>query len=219
MNKQKKVTIIIADDHPIFRKGVKDIVSENEKFIVIGEAGDGEEVLSMVKSLQSDILLLDLNLPSINGLEVAEKLREAKLPTKIVILTMHKDEALFTKALDSGVFGYILKESASREVLDALQSVCNDEHYISPALSSYLVKRSKKTNSFYDEKPSLDTLTQTERKILKLISEQKTSNAIADELFISLRTVENHRQNICNKLNIHGVNALLKFAIENKSTL
>ncbi len=219
MNKHKEVTILIADDHPIFRKGLKDIISESGKYCVIDESGDGKEVLTLVDKLQPNILLLDVNLPSINGLEVAEKLQREKSQTKIIILTMHKEEAMFNRAMDAGVFGYVLKESASHDLLEALQTVSNDEYYISPIISSYLVKRIRKQDSLHNEKPTIDLLTSTERIILKLISEDKTSKVIADELFISLRTVENHRQNICNKLKIHGINALLKFAIENRSRL
>ncbi|MBI3195622.1 MAG: response regulator transcription factor, partial [Ignavibacteriae bacterium] len=107
----------------------------------------------------------------------------------------------------------------SHDVLEALSTVSNDEYYISPAISKYLVKRLKQSDALHNAKPTIELLTSTERKILKLISEEKTSKAIADELFISLRTVENHRQNICNKLEIHGVNGLLKFAIENRLKL
>ena len=213
------ITIIIADDHPVFRKGLRDIIGEDANFKIAGETGDGNCVLAIVQQLKPDVLLLDLNMPGTNGLDIAAKIRDQKIPVKIIVLTMHKEEGIFNKAMDIGVSGYVLKESAVQDIIESIKAVVNDDYYISPAISQYLLKRKEKTDSRLDKNPALKDLTVSERRVLRLIAENNTSKEIADQLFVSTRTVENHRMNICNKLSLHGANALLKFAIENRSYL
>jgi DNA-binding NarL/FixJ family response regulator len=219
MNPENEVTILIADDHPVFRKGLLDIITEEKQFRVVGEVGEGNRVIELVRKSSPDVLLLDINMPGADGLSLAGQLKEEESPVKIIVLTMHREESIFNKAMDLGVHGYVLKESAVQDILDSIKAVTDGQYYISPAISQYLLKRNAKTQSLFREYPSLSDLSPTERKILKLISENKSSKEIADQLFISIRTVENHRMNICNKLDLHGANALLKFAIENKSSL
>jgi len=219
MDSEEAVRILIADDHPVFRKGLCDIVSGEKRFVVVGETGDGSQVIKLVRELKPDILLLDLNMPGSNGLDIAALLYDKKYPVKIIVLTMHKEEGIFNKAMDIGVRGYVLKESAVNDILESIRSVVEDQYYITPAISKYLMNRRNKKESISMDNPGLNDLTPNEKKILKLISENKSSKDIADILFISIRTVENHRMNICNKLGLHGSNALLKFAIENKSYL
>lgn len=213
------ITIVIADDHPIFRKGLRDIISEESSFTVIGETGEGNRVMALVHELKPDVLLLDLNMPGANGLDLATQLHDGGCSVKIIVLTMHKEESIFNKAMNLGVAGYVLKESAVQDIVAAINAVANDDYYISSAISQYLLKRKAKTDSFGLDHPGVNVLTSAERKILKLISENKTSGDIAGQLFLSVRTVENHRMNICKKLNLHGSNGLLKFAIENKASL
>jgi DNA-binding NarL/FixJ family response regulator len=213
------ITILIADDHPVFRKGLRDIIEEHSNLSVVGEVGEGDQVVDAVMKLLPSVLLLDLNMPGKHGVDVATELREQHATTKIIVLTMHKEEDMFNRIMDLGVSGYVLKESAVQDILASVKAVMNDEHYISPAISSYLMKRRSRKESLSTEYPAIETLTATERKILKLVSENKSSREIAEKLFISTRTVENHRMNICNKLNLHGSNGLLKFAIEHKSSI
>ncbi|MFH1194773.1 MAG: response regulator transcription factor, partial [bacterium] len=139
-----------------------------------------------------------------------------KSATKIIFLTMHKEEDVFNKALDLGVMGYILKESASEDIIECIKTVAENKHYISPIISEYLINR---VSCSAVSKNKIDKLTHTEKNILKMISDKKTSKEIAETLFISIRTVENHRTNICNKLELHGNNSLLLFAVENKHLL
>ncbi|MBI3193575.1 MAG: response regulator transcription factor [Ignavibacteriae bacterium] len=219
MNKNEPITIFIADDHPVFRKGLRDIITEEKSFVVVGETGDGSQVLKLVHQLRPTVLLLDINMPGTNGLEIAETLHDENDTIRIIILTMHNEERLFNKAMDIGVSGYILKESAVNDILEGIKAAIQDEYYISPTISKYLLNRRTKAEAAINKHPELDSLTPNERKILKLISKNKTSPEIADRMFISIRTVENHRMNICNKLNIHGSNALIKFAIDNRSNL
>lgn len=211
MNKKNK--IVIADDHPVFRKGLIDIISEEDNFEITAEAENGMEALELIDIHQPDIAVLDINMPLMNGFEVAKELKKKQSKTKIIFLTMHKEEYILNKALDYHAKGYILKECAVDDIIDCINYVAQNKDYISPAISNLLLKRGRLLS---EAKGKLDKLTATERKILSLIAEERTSREIADQLYISIRTVENHRINICHKLDLHGVNSLLKFAIENK---
>ncbi len=215
----KTVRILLADDHPVFRQGLQQIIKNNKKFEIIAEAATGDDALEKFRNLKPDILILDIDMPGLNGLEVAEIAQRESLPGRVVILTMYKEEDMFYKAVDYGIYGYVLKESAVTDIIDSINSVASGKYYISPAISGFLVKHSDKKRRFDEQHPAITRLTPMERKILRLISRMKTSKDIAIELSISHRTVENHRMNICNKLEIHGSHALLKFALENKTYL
>ena len=208
--------LIIADDHPIFRKGLVDLITSTTRFSICGEAENGNVAFDLIKELTPDIAILDINMPGMNGFDIAKKVKSEALKVNIIFLTMYNEEELFNKAMDLGVKGYILKECAVKDILDCIQSVADGKYYISPVISDYLVNRSTVLKIDEKQKSAIDKLTPTEKQILQLIAEDKTSKEIADKLFISVRTVENHRMNICNKLSIHGSNALLKFALENK---
>lgn len=214
----KNICTIIADDHPLMRRGIKDVLEENN-ISVIGEAGDGEETINLTKTLQPDILIIDIDMPKLNGLEVIELLKKEQIPTKIIVLTMYDKESIFNRALDLGVIGYVLKDSVVNEILDAIKSVMEGKYYISPLISNFLINRGLKSEKYPEVITGISKLTPTEKKILKLISQNFTTKEIANELFISIKTVETHRSNICQKLGIHGTNALLRFALENKEIL
>jgi len=214
-----EIRIIIADDHPIFKNGLKQIISEDGNIKIIGEAGDGEKALELIKELSPDIAVLDLDMPKKNGLQVLKDASIDKKRTKIVFLTMYKEEDMFNEAMEHGIMGYVLKENAMNDIVECINTVIQNRHYISPLISGYLIKRRENITEFENSRPALKDLTSTELRILKLIAENKTSKEIAKELFISYRTVENHRTNISCKLNLHGSHSLIKFAIENKSLL
>jgi len=184
-----------------------------------GEADDGEAAYQGARQLKPDVIILDVNMPGMDGFEVARKIRDANLPVKIVFLTMYKDPEMFNEALDLGARGYVLKNSALTEVVDCVREVSRGQHYISPLLSNFLLDRRDRAASFVKGKPSIRDLTPTELRILRLVAESKTSKEIAAELFISYRTVENHRANICQKLDLHGSNTLVKFALDHKSEI
>ncbi len=213
------IAILIADDHPIFRKGLRQIIESESGLNVFGEADDGEAAYEKARELRPDIIILDVNMPKVDGFEVARKIRDSGLRVEIVFLTMYKDEDIFNAALDLGAKGYVLKSSALTDIVDCVRAVFSGQHYISPALSDFLLNRRDRAASFVKGKSSINDLTPTELRILRLIADAKTSKEIAAELFISYRTVENHRANICQKLDIHGSNALVKFAIEHKSEI
>ncbi|MBK6772378.1 MAG: response regulator transcription factor [Ignavibacteria bacterium] len=212
-----KIRIIIADDHPIFRGGLRQIISADESIEIIGEADNGEKALEIIQELKPDIAVLDIDMPKKTGLDVLRELKDSS--TKIIFLTMYAEEDIFDEAMDFGIKGYVLKDSAVNDIIECILSVNEDNYYISPNVSNLLVNRRNKSKNLIKKNPELGNLTKTERNILRFISENKTSKEIAEVLFLSHRTVENHRTNISNKLNLKGSHSLLKFAIENKSYL
>jgi DNA-binding NarL/FixJ family response regulator len=212
-----EIKIAIADDHPIFRRGLREIIETDSCLKVICEADDGEAALRCLEKGEAEIAVLDIDMPGADGFFAARAVRERRLPVKIIFLSLHKDERFFNAALDLGVSGYVLKDSAITEIVDCIKTVAAGGDYISPALSSFLIKRSRRADS--EEIPGLNELTPTERRVLRLVGEYKTSREIADEMFISVRTVEHHRANIASKLGLKGSHALIKFAVENKSHL
>ena len=215
-----RLTILIADDHPMIRDSLRNAIESNTEWEVAGEAQDGEAALELINKLQPAIAILDISMPVRNGFEVVSALRQKKVQTQVIFLTMHRNEDFFQRALDLDVRGYVLKDSAVIDVVSAIKAVSRGEHYTSPALTSYLIrKRSGGSSAASSEQGlGLHSLSPTERRVLELIAEYKTSRDIAEELNTSPRTVETHRTNICQKLGLHGRHALMKFALENKSS-
>jgi DNA-binding NarL/FixJ family response regulator len=214
-----KIRVMIVDDHPLFRQGLRQAIDGDSRFEVIGEADNGQTALDRILVLHPDVAVLDLNLPGLSGLEVAGALRAKKVRISIVILTMLKDEQAFNKALNLGIHGYVLKENAADEILNCIAAVSRNEAYVSPSLTDFLLRRRSRTETLASHKPGLDDLTVAEKRILKQVALGKTTKEIAAELFISPRTVETHRANICEKLELIGANRLLQFALENRDAL
>jgi DNA-binding NarL/FixJ family response regulator len=214
-----KIAVLIADDHPVFREGLRQVIETDEQLNVIGEAADGEAAITGILETKADVAVLDVDMPNRDGFEVVRMLRQKQSPVRIIFLTMHKDERFLNAALDLGVNGYLLKDSAVTEIINSIKAVAAGHDYVSPVLSDYLVNRRRRTTELAEAMPAIGKLTPTERRILSLLGEYKTSKEIATELFISARTVERHRANICEKLNLHGSHALIKFAVEHRSEL
>lgn len=209
--------IIIADDHPIFRNGVKDILKNVPNMQILGEASNGLEAYHLILSSHPDIAILDLEMPILNGLDVCEKVINEKHNTKFIILTMHKERHYFLEAMKCGVYGYLLKDYAITELVNCIEVVNKNEKYISKEIENYLVEHNSSNLQSEEQISLLMQLTPTEKVILKLISKGKSSLEIAELLFISPNTVDNHRANITKKLKLEGKNSLLKFAIEWKA--
>jgi DNA-binding NarL/FixJ family response regulator len=214
-----EISVVIADDHPVFRQGLRQIVEVESGIKVVGEAVDGAVALRMIQELRPDVAVLDINMPNMKGFEVAREVRQAGLGVRIIFLTMYDDERMFNEALNVGALGYLLKDSAISDIVGGIRAVAAGQHFISPSISGYLINRAARSTALSEQTPSLGDLTPTELRILKLIAEYKTSKEIAAQLFISYRTVENHRTSICHKLGIHGSNALIKFALEHRYDL
>ena len=207
------------DDHPLIRGGLRQVIGEDGRFELVGETGDGELALQLIKEKRPDVVILDVNLPGLSGLEITRQLQAKGPPTRVIMLTMHKEEELCNRALDYGAMGFVLKENAVEEIVKAIAAVAEGEHYLSSVISGYLVRRRSRVERLAKEKPGLDDLTKAELRILKLISQKKTSREIATELFISPRTVEAHRANISSKLGLRGSHSLLYFALSHKSEI
>jgi DNA-binding NarL/FixJ family response regulator len=212
-------TVIIVDDHPLFRQGLRQVIEADDRFELSGEADKGETALELILSKKPTVAVLDVNLPGLNGLEVAAALQAKHSRTHLVILTMLRDEQAFNTALNLGIKGYVLKENAAGEILGCIAAVARDEAYVSPSLTEFLLRRRSRTASLAAHKPGLEDLTMAERRVLKRVAAGKTTKEIAAELFISPRTVESHRANICAKLELTGSNRLLQFAIEHRDAL
>lgn len=213
------IRIFIADDHPIFREGLKKIIERDAQLQIVGEAEDGESAIARLAELQPDVAVLDMDMPGKDGFAVARAAQEKRLAVRVIFLTMHNNEAIFNSALDLGAAGYVLKDGAIPEIINAIRTVAAGRNYISPVLSTFLLNRSQRGAELAQLKPTINDLTPTEQRVLRLIAEEKTSKEIAAALFISVRTVEHHRSHICEKLGLRGFNALVKFAITHKSEL
>ena len=213
------IKVFVADDHNLFRQGLVRIVENDGLYEVIGEASDGKEALSKIKELTPDVVILDVSMPRMTGLDVIRQLKKVNDTIQFIILTMYKEEEFLFEALDVGVKGYILKENTTDDLIAALRAVSIGGSYISPLLSSSLISRAENKRRFSNEKPFINNLTVTEGKVLKSLSYNRTSKEIAEDLNISFRTVQNHRGKICKKLGLAGTNRLLQFAIENKKNL
>ena len=219
MSEVQPITLVIAEDHPLFRRGLTDALTGDPTFRVVGEAADGEVALELVRRLRPQVVLLDVDMPRLTGLAVADAVRREALGALVVMLTMYKDAAMLHRALDAGAKGYVLKDCAVTDIVSAIRAVAAGQHYTSPSLTSYLVGARRSSPDRTTGGPGIESLTPTERKVLALIAEYKTSKQIAEELFVSPKTVQAHRANICVKLDVHGSDALMRFALEHRSKL
>jgi DNA-binding NarL/FixJ family response regulator len=204
-------TLVIADDHDIIREGIKGIVCQDPNFKVVGEAIDGQDALEKVRELKPDILLLDITMPKISGLDVIEQIHHVSSGTKIIIVSVHKMSMYVRKAIKLGVKGYLHKENAADELLAALQRVSRGETYLSPDISSFVLEE-----ALSKEETEKEVFTDREEDILRLIVEGKTAKEIAKILYISPRTVENYKNKLLKKLNLHRTSDLIKYVLEHK---
>lgn len=215
----KEITLIIADDHPIVRQGLRQAIERDAGLVVLAEAADGRSALDAVREHRPQIAILDVDMPELDGFAAARLIRKEFPETEIVFLTIHNDEVIFNEAIDLGAKGYVLKQSALESIIDCIKTVAKSEHYASPSLTTLLINRQRRSLELTQKNPSINDLTRTEKTILKMIADDKSTKDIADELFISPTTVEKHRANICRKLNLKGSYALLKFALTHRSEL
>jgi DNA-binding NarL/FixJ family response regulator len=213
-----EITVLIADDHPIFRKGLRETIQAEPRLQLVAEVEDGASALTRLRELRPQVAVLDVDMPQLDGISVARAVQQEGLPTAIVLLTMHRNERFFNAALDLGVQGYVLKDSAVSEIVSAIRAVSNGQRFVTPLLTDYLLNRHH-TQKQSETNTGLTALTEAERRVLKLIAQYKTSQTIADELFISVRTVDRHRANIAGKLDLKGAHALLQFALEHQAEL
>jgi DNA-binding NarL/FixJ family response regulator len=214
-----RIRVVIADDHPIFAHGLRRALEGDPALEIVAEVRDGEAALECLQEYRPDVIILDVDMPRKDGFEVVRAMEERKLPAAVIFLTMHKNEALFNAALDLGVRGYVLKDCALSEVADSVKAVATGQNFVSPVLATYLFGRRTRGQALQKEQPGLKDLTPAERRVLQLIAAGKSTGEVAQELYLSVRTVEHHRAHVCSKLNLHGRDALLRFAMTHKSEL
>ena len=209
-----KCKIVLADDHVLIRQGLKKLIEENKSLEVVSEAGDGLELLDVLDSVVPDLIILDISMPHLRGIEVINEAKRLCPDVKILMITMHKSEQYFLCAMSAGADGYLLKEDSDNELLIAIDEVMNDKMYISPHLVEEFSDEAIKS---YREKGVFpcETLTNREIEVLKFVAEGLTSKEIAEMLSISIRTVEHHRANLLKKLNLKNTADLIKHAIQN----
>ena len=215
MSKVKdKIEIIIADDHMMIREGLKQLLELDGTMKVIAEANDGEECLNLLnKNIHPDILLLDINMPKKNGIEVLEYIKQNKIPVKVLILTVHNEVEYLLKAVDIGIDGYLLKDSSYDELKEAIDVVISGNTYIQPSLLPAL---NESMEDYALDKEKIECLTKRELDVLRLISEGCSNKKISDELTISERTVKNHISHIFRKIDVEDRTQAAVFAIRNK---
>jgi DNA-binding NarL/FixJ family response regulator len=207
----KNFEILLADDHTIFRKGIRKIVEEIDGLAICGEANDGLELLELLKTKHPDLIILDISMPNLRGLEATEEIKKLYPEIKVLLLTMHKKKSFVQLGLKAGADGFLLKEDADSELYRAIESLKTGEKYFSPLLSTIMFDLTR-------ARPETEALTRREREILKLLAEGKKSQEIADILFVSIHTVRAHRNNIMKKLKLRGVADLVRYAISHEFT-
>lgn len=205
--------IILADDHVIFRQGIKRIIEEAGGIEIVGEFGDGHELLRNFKDCSPDMVILDIQMPGLRGIEAAHEIKKRSPQIKVLILTMHKANELLYHAISIGVDGYLLKENTDRELCAAIQTIREGRKYISSLLSDSIAEIVTRKRDENESELEIDPLSMREREVLKLVAEGRSSTEIASLLFISSRTVQHHRSNIMKKLNVTRNAALIGYAI------
>jgi DNA-binding NarL/FixJ family response regulator len=211
--------ILLADDHVIVCDALANMLGTDSRFEVVGQAHDGLDALKKVEELHPDLIVIDIGMPGLNGIEAIKRIKKKNPRIKAIVLSMHKDEAYIYWALRAGASGYVIKQSAARELVDAISQVLLGHTYLSPSISNTVIRGYLHGSQATDESTDpLTLLTDREREILQLVAEGLTSKEMAQHLKLSIRTIDAHRANIMNKLNIHTTPGLVKFAIRNRLT-
>lgn len=211
---KKRYRIVIAEDHRILREGLRFLLSSNPDFEIVGEAEDGRGAIRCVDELRPDLVLMDLSMPKMNGLDAIAEVKNKCPDTKVLVLTVHKAEEYVFESLQAGADGYLLKDATHSELMLAVGNVLEGKPYLSPGISGNLVAGYLEGRKPSKSELSLEILTRRERQVLKLIGEGHKNKEIADYLCVSVKTVEKHRANLMNKLDLHSASALTAYAIE-----
>jgi two-component system response regulator NreC len=208
-----KVRVLIVDDHVIVRDGVRMILEAQPDIEVVGEASDGREALERARQLSPDVVLMDIAMPGMNGLEATAAIRQELPDVQVLVLTMHEDYEYFFEVLRAGASGYVLKGASSNDLVSAIRAVHQGGVYLHPAVAKNLVSDYVKRMEPGEDRARYDGLSDRERQVLKLVAEGKTSQQIAEELFLSVNTVQTHRSHIMEKLGLHNRTDLIRYAL------
>jgi len=210
------VRILIADDHTLVRQGFLVLLKSQPDFQVVGEAGDGQEVTKLAGKLSPDVVVLDIGMPFLNGIDAARQIKKENPKIKIIFLSMHTDQAYIYQSLLAGASGYLIKQGAARELIDAIRASIAGNIYLSPLISQQVVESYLRNQQAAQAVETASPLTTRERQILQMIAEGLTTKEIANQLNISLKTVDAHRSNIMSKLQINNLPGLVKYALQHK---
>lgn len=209
----KKIRILLADDHQLMRSGLRLLIEQQADLTVIGEAADGREAVALAKSLRPDVAVMDISMPNLNGIEAAHQITQSHAELAVIVLSMHPDESYVLRALKAGAKGYLLKDSAESDLIAAVRAVARGKSFFSPAVSKVLlddyIRKLKRSGA----EDAYDLLTPREREVLQLVAEGKSNKEVANLLNLSVYTVETHRSNIMQKLNLKGVPELTLYAV------
>lgn len=208
------IRVLIAEDHSMVRAGIRALLEKAGDIHVLGEAANGQEAIEMARELNPDVLIMDIMMPRMNGIQAAENIREMKLSTNILLLSMYSDAGLVHQALQCGVKGYVLKSSASDELIWAVRAVANGQTHLSSPISEIVIESVINPQSSGRTNDPLSILSPREKEILQLVAEEHTSGEIADILFISEKTVEKHRARLMEKLNVRNLAGLVRLAVK-----
>lgn len=208
------IRAVIAEDHQLVREGIRALLEKAGNIEVVGEASNGQEAVMLAMKLEPDVLIMDIMMPIMNGIQAAESIQEMDLQVRILLLSMYSDPGLVYQALQYGVNGYVLKSSVSEELIWAVRAVSNGEIYLSSPISDILIERALDPQASPQEEDPLSSLSPREKMVVQLIAEGHTSAEIAEILSLSHKTVEKHRSNLMEKLNIHNIAGLVRFAIK-----
>ncbi len=213
MTSDRKIRVLVADDHAVFREGVRLLLETRGEFEVVGEAATGEEAVGLARSLRPDIVLMDIGMPGMSGLEATGLIRGENSESRVLILTMHGTDEYFFRALEAGASGYVLKEAASSDLVKAIESVHRGGTFLYPSLAARLVEEYLRRVRSGEERSSYEALTAREREVLQLIGEGSTNQEIAERLDLSAHTIQTHRIHIMNKLGLHNRAQLVSYAV------
>ena len=208
------IRVLIAEDHLLVRAGIRALLEKSGEISILGEASNGQEAIEMVEQLKPDVLIMDIMMPRMNGIQAAKNIRDLKLRTNILLLSMYSDEGLVHQALQCGVKGYVLKSAVSDELLWAVRAVANGQTYLSSPISAIIVESAMHPLSNPQSHDPLSSLSPREKEILQLIAEEHTSGEIAELLFISEKTVEKHRARLMEKLSVRNIAGLVRLAVK-----
>ena len=208
------IRVLIAEDHSLVRAGIRALLERSDDIEVLGEASNGQEAVDMTNELKPDVLVMDIMMPRLNGIQAAGRIQEYRMPVSILLLSMYSDAGFVYQALQKGVKGYILKSSVSDELITAVRSVASGKIYLSEPISAIVVQSVIKPDPAFHTGNPLDGLSPREREVLQLIAEEHTSAEIALMLFVSEKTVEKHRASLMEKLNVRNMAGLVRMALK-----
>lgn len=211
-----RIDVLLAEDHTIVRKGLRSLLEDTMDIRVVGEADDGREAVEKVGQLHPDVVVMDIAMPTLNGLEATRRIRRQFPDVKVVILTMHRNEEYLSQVLRAGAAGYVVKQAAPEDLVSAIRAICQGESFLSPSIPQEMIEECIRQAEVTNVADRYDRLTTREREVLQMVAEGRSNREMAALLNISIKTIETHRANLMDKLDIHSTAELTQYAIQKK---